>query len=166
MRTSSCPGQETAACRPPGRGASLRSLLHPLQVQPGEGWEESSGPLKLALIRSQACLPQGRDGSRHAGLPTAFPNPSDSVSTWPSVPVAPLLFRLKSGLPSLWDIASTYPLNSYLPCVHTSPTLPQPPWFPCCSSNDPGTFHPRAFALVDSSPRMLFPRYPRASLPS
>lgn len=44
VRTSSCPGQETAAHRPPGRGAGLHSLLRPLEALSGKGSEESFRP--------------------------------------------------------------------------------------------------------------------------
>lgn len=98
VRTSSCPGQETAARRPPGSGATLHALPRPFRAQPGKGSQESLNPLEICSDQKPGLATPGEKWVRsHAGLPAGFPPPSDPVCSLPSIPYGSYLAQSKWG---------------------------------------------------------------------
>ena len=96
VRTSSCPGQETAARRPPGRRGGLSPLAPPSSSPPqrphrAKGQRNPAG-LKPVLTRS---CPRGRAGSD--ALPISAPDPVPPLSS-----VAPGSYLAKSKFQPLY----------------------------------------------------------------
>lgn len=110
VRTSFCPGQASAARRPPGKGVGPALGAPPSW---GPAWQRVGGscpaPLSSALTRSQAWPPQGGEGSHcHADFPAVCPtSASGPLLLSPQPRTAPTLLRVESDLLALCERAST-----------------------------------------------------------
>lgn len=157
MRTSFCPGQDAAACRPPGRGASLHSLPCPVGAQPAKGsWRHPSGPLEICSDQKVGLATPGqRRVPLLSGLPAAFAiPPSDPVCPLPSTSRGSPLAQNKSN-PLILHGSQYPPLEYYFPHAHPVPLHSSFPSLPAAPQTCQAHLHPRAFALADPAHTLL-----------
>lgn len=128
VRTSSCPGQEDAARRSPGRGAGLLSVCSTLlgpSLAKGQKQFFKPSPLDICSDRSRPGHPRAEMGPT-AKLVFLLPLPPqpDPVCPLPPIPCGSCLAQSKSNPLILHNTARTYPWTSSSPMLTPHPSTP------------------------------------------